>query len=145
MTENKQRREDAVRLEEQVREDAQRSSGQGNVPSTSPTRQAVDLNASATSLASRSPNQSGLARAAAGGQAGDATTNTSENPSQGQWGRRRNHHRSRRLGKLKKTPVGAPPPDLTEEKLLDAGDSARPLLFPTGIGRGSSGRERERA
>jgi hypothetical protein len=134
MAENKQRREDAVRLEEHVREDAQQT-----------TRQNGDGNAGATSPASSSLNQSGTVQEETGGQAGDASTNTSANPSQGQGGRRGKHHRSRRLGKLKKTPVGAPPPELTGEELLDAGESARPLLFPSGIGREYSGRERERA
>jgi len=40
--------------------------------------------------------------------------------------------------------LGTPPPDLPEDELLDAGDSSRPLLFPSGIGSGFSGREWER-
>jgi hypothetical protein len=146
MTENKQRREDAARLEEYVRADAQHTMRQGSSPSTVPTRQNGNGNAGATSPASSSLNQSGTAREEAGGQAGEATTKTGANHTQGQGGRRSNHHRSRRLGKLKKTPVGAPPPDLPGEELLDAGDeSVRPLLFRSGLGRAYSGRERERA
>jgi hypothetical protein len=143
--ENKQRREDAARLEEHVRADAQQTMRQGSGPSTSPTRQNGDSNAGATSSVSSSLNQSGTVREETGGQAGDASTNTGPNHTQSQGGRRSNHHRSRRLGKLKKTPVGAPPPELTGEELLDASDSARPLLFRSGIGREYSGRERERA
>src|SRR6266702_3926333 len=62
-------------------------------------------------------------------------------------GKRKQRQRPRTpvLRKVKKTPVGTPPPDLPEETLLDAGDSSRPLLFPSGIGPGFSGRERERA
>jgi hypothetical protein len=145
MAENKQRREDAARLEEHVRADAQQTMRQGNSPSTMPTTLNGDGNAGATSPASGDSNQSGTVREETGGQAGDASTNTSATSTQGQGGRRGNHHRSRRLGKLKKTPVGAPPPDLPEEELLDASDSVRPLLFPSGIGREYSSRERERA
>jgi hypothetical protein len=145
MAENKQRREDAARLEEHVRQDAQQTMRQGNVSSTLPTRQDGDGNSGATPPTSGDSNQSVTAREEAGGQAGDASANMGANHTQSQGGRRSNHHRSRRLGKLKKTPVGAPPPELTGEELLDAGESARPLLFRSGIGREYSGRERERA
>jgi len=149
MTDSKQRREEALRREEQLREDAQRAAASahssGQLPSSP--GQAGDQRAGTPSPAHSSANQaqSGAPRAATSGQAQAAATSTDASPAHSQGGRRRNHHRSRRLGKLKKTPVGAPPPDLPEETLLDAGDSARPLLFPSGIGRGSSGKERERA
>jgi len=136
MTDNKQRREDAARREEQLREDVQRvaASGQSSGQSPASPEQAGDQRAD-----SPSPTQSNASQAQA------VTPTTDVKPSQYQGGRRRNHHRSRRLGKFKKTPVGAPPPELTGEELLDAGESARPLLFPSGIGPGLSGRERERA
>src|SRR5437764_11178869 len=86
--------------------------------------------------------QSGGPPAASSEQGQAAATSTDTSPSHSQGGRRRNHHRSRRLDKLKKTPVGTPPPDLPEDELLGASDSARPLLFPSGIGPGLSGRER---
>jgi len=149
MTDNKQRREEALRREEQLREDAQRAAASGHGPGQAPSSpgQAGDQRADTPSPAHSSANQSqsGAPRAATSWQAQAAATSTDASPAQSQGGRRRNHHRSRRLGKLKKTPVGAPPPDLPEETLLDAGDSARPLLFPSGIGPGFSGRERERA
>jgi hypothetical protein len=145
MAENKQRRENAARLEEHVRADAQQTMRQGNSSSTSPIKQDDDANAGATSPASIDTNQSGTAREEDGRRVMDAKTDTDANHTQSQGGRRSNHHRSRRLGKLKKTPVGAPPPEPTGEELLDAGDSVRPLLFPRGIGREFSGRERERA
>src|SRR6516165_7756464 len=62
MAENKQRREDAARLEEHVREDAQQTMMQGNNPSKSPTTLAFDLNVSATPSVSIDTNQSGNAR-----------------------------------------------------------------------------------
>jgi len=149
MTDNKQRREDAARREEQLREDAQRAAASGHGPGQAPSSpgQAGDQRADTPSPAHSSANQSqsGAPRAATSWQAQAAATSTDASPAQSQGGRRRNHHRSRRLGKLKKTPVGTPPPDLPEETLLDAGDSSRPLLFPSGIGPGFSGRERERA
>jgi hypothetical protein len=145
MAENKQRREDVAQLEEHVRADAQQTMRQSNGTSTSPSSQDGDGNAGATSPTSIDTNQSGTVQVAAGRQVMDATTDTGANHTQGKGGRRSNHHRSRRLGKLKKTPVGAPPPVLTGEELLNAGDSARPLLFRSGIGREYSGRERERA
>jgi hypothetical protein len=149
MTDNQQRREDAMRREEQVREDAQRAatSGQSSGPSPASPGQAVDIPAGTPSSAHSGANQgqSGAPHAATGGQAQTAATPTGAGLAQSQGGRRRNHHRSRRLGKLKKTPVGTPLPDLPENELLDADDSARPLLFPSGIGSGFSGRERERA
>jgi len=149
MTDSKQRREEALRREEQLREDSQRAAASAHGPgqlSSSP-GQPGDQRAGTPSPAHSNANQaqSSAPHAEASGQAQAAATSTDTGPAHGQGGRRRNHHRSRRLGKLKKTPVGAPPPDLPEETLLDAGDSARPLLFPSGIGRGSSGRERERA
>jgi hypothetical protein len=145
MAENKQRREDAAQLEEHVRADAQHTVRQSSGTSTMPTTLNGDGNAGTTSSDSSSLNQSDTVREEAGGQAGDASASTGANHTQGQGGRRNNHHRSRRLGKLKKTPVGAPPPELTGEEPLDAGERARPLLFPRGIGREYSGRERERA
>jgi hypothetical protein len=134
MTDNQQRREEAARREEQLREDAQRAaaSGQSRDQSSSSPGQGGDQR-----VGTPSPARLGASQAQA------APTDTSSLRSQG--GRRRNHHRSRRLGKLKKTPVGTPLPDLPEGELLDSGESARPLLFPSGMGRGSSGRERERA
>jgi hypothetical protein len=148
MTDN-QRRRDAMRREEQVREDAQRAaaSAQNSGPSPASPGQAVDQGAGTPSSAHSGANQrqSGAPPAATGAQARASATSTSAQAAQSQGGRRRNHHRSRRLGKLKKTPVGTPLPDLPEDELLDAGDSARPLLFPSGIGSGFSGRERERA
>lgn len=149
MTDSKQRREEALRREEQLREDAQRATASAHGPGQVPASpgQASDQRADTPSPAhsSASQGQSGAPRAATSGQAQAEATTTDASPAHSQGGRRRNHQRSRRLGKLKKTPVGTPPPDLSEEELLDAGDSARPLLFPSGIGRGSSGRERERA
>jgi hypothetical protein len=132
--ENKQRREDATRLEEHVREDAQQTMRQGNGQPPSSPGQASDQHADTPSTANSSANQA---------QAASTSTDASTVHSQG--GRRSNHHRSRRLGKLKKTPVGTSPPELAEEELLDAGERARPLLFRSGIGREFSGRERERA
>jgi hypothetical protein len=149
MTDSQQRREEAARREEQLREDAQRAgaSAQSSGPSPASPGQAVDQSAGTPSAAHGGANQgqSGAPRPATSGQARAAATPTGASPARSQGGRRRNHHRSRRLGKLKKTPVGTPLPDLPEDELLDAGDSARPLLFPSGIGSGLSGRERERA
>ncbi len=149
MADSQQRREEAARLEEQLREDAQRAaaSAQNSGPSPASPGQAVDQSAGTASTAHSSANQGqrSASSAATAGQAQAAATPAGASPAQSQGGRRRNHHRSRRLGKLKKTPVGTPLPDLPEDELLDAGDSARPLLFPNGIGSGFSGRERERA
>jgi hypothetical protein len=149
MTDNQQRREDAARREEQLREDAQRASESGHgtgQPPSSP-GESGDQRAGTPSSTHSSANQgqSGGRPAASSEQGQAAATSTDTSPSHSQGGRRRNHHRSRRLDKLKKTPVGTPPPDLPEDELLGASDSARPLLFPSGIGPGLSGRERERA
>ena len=142
MTDNNQRREDAARREEQLREDAQRAAASVHVPghAPSPPGLAGDQRADKRSLA-----HSSAPYAPSGMQAQVAAASTDASPAQSQGGRRRNHHRSRRLGTLKKTPVGAPPPDLPEEEPLDAGGGARPPLFPSGLGPGLSGRERERA
>jgi hypothetical protein len=149
MTDSKQRRDEALRREEQLREDAERAAAYGHGPGQSPASpvQSGDLRAGTPSPAHSNANQaqSGAPHAAASGQAQTAATTTDTGPAHSHGGRRRNHHRSRRLGKLKKTPVGAPPPNLPEETLLDAGDSARPLLFPSGIGSEYSGKEWERA
>ncbi len=149
MTDNKQRREDAARREEQLREDAESTAASGHGPGQSPASpvQAGDQRLGMPSLGNSSANQghSSAPRAETGGQAQAATPPTGASPVRSQGGRRRKQHRSRRLGKLKKTPVGAPPPDLPEDELVDSGDSTRSLLFPNGIGHGSSGRERERA
>ena len=148
MTDNKQRREDAARREEQLREDVQRvaasgqSSGQSHLSPEQSGDQRVGTTSSAHSVINQAQN--GAPLAATSSQVQAATTSTDTSASRRQGGRRRNHHRSRRLGNLKKTPVGAPPPDFPEDAHLDAGDGARPLLFPSGIGSGFSGRERER-
>jgi hypothetical protein len=149
MTDSQQRREDAARREEQLQEDIERAAASAQnhnqLPSASgqATGQREGIPSPASSRASQAQN--GASDAATSGQTQGAATSRDDSPGHSQGGRRRNHHRSRRLGKLKKTPVGAPPPDLAEEALLDESDSERPLLFPSGIGPGASGRERERA
>jgi hypothetical protein len=149
MTDNQQRREDAARREEQLREDAQRAaaSGQSHIESPSASGQPIDQQVGTPSLASSSTSnaQDGGSDTATSGQAQGTATPTDASPGRSQGGRRRNHHRSRRLGKLKKTPVGTPPPVPSEEELLDESESGRPLLFPSGIGPGASSRERERS
>ncbi len=149
MTDNQQRREDAARREEQLREDAQRTAASGHGPGQPPSSpgQSGDQRAGTPSPTHGSANQAqgGSPPAASSEQGQAAAASTSASPAHSQGGRRRNHHRSRRLDKLKKTPVGTPLPDLPEDELLDTGDRARPLLFPSGIGPGLSGRERERA
>jgi len=150
MNGNQQRQDAAAELEEHVRANAQTrtsSNGQKSTASASSAGQADNrpTNASSTSTdGSRANNAS--PGAGSSPSAGDAAASTDAQQGGGRRGKR---SRSRRLGKLRKNPVGVPPPqpEPGDDSVLviEVDQSGHPLLPPSGMGREYGGRERERS
>ena len=152
MDANQQQQDAATELEKQMRADAQTRTSSNDQKSTtsasSPQEAGTRTTNAPITSSGGSHNDNASSAAGSSNLQGNAATNTGAKGDQG-GGRRGKHHRSRRLGKLGKTPVGIPPPQPVAVDdtvvVIEIDQSGRPLPYPSGIGRDYGGRERERA
>jgi hypothetical protein len=141
---NKQLREAAAQREAQRRADENQARASiGTSPSVSepPTSgQAEPATSAAQSPSQQSDQTKGTASPKQASESASAETGKSA-------GQKRNHRRSRRMNKLKKQPVGTPPPEPSDvqDTAEEAAESVRPLPSVMGMSRGFQERERERA
>ncbi len=141
---NKQLREAALQREAQLRADeSQVRASIGTSASVSELPTSGQSEPATSAAQSPSLESSQTKKTAIPQQAAEPASAETGKPA----GQKRNHRRSRRMKKLKKQPIGTPPPEPSalQDTTGEAVESARPLPTAIGMSRGPRERERERA